>query len=824
MVYGRGRFLRNVVRLGIALAFLAVPFVGCPDGVYAFNQSPQIPLFQTTLRGVGPGAIPVAAPGANPAPVTGVMHYDIDISQFTDQILPPTVYDSNNQPYASSVTTLWGYNPVNPLGGGIQPQKHLGGIIVGKGRNPNDPMDKNVPIQITFRNRLNVSKHILPVDTTQQEPGDVFNATAVHLHGGLVPWISDGGPFDFFTPTGAHGLSFLNNDVLNPQALPGQAEYYYPLNQSARFMWYHDHAHGVTRLNAYAGIASGMLIRDKFEANLVATKGLPPYIETSVLGGKTVQELPIVIQDKIFVDAANIAANDQGWSGMVQPAAAAPGSLWYAHTYEVNQQDGTGRWDQFPGAPTPPDPSVVPEFFGDTMLVNGTVYPEATVQARRYRLRFLNACNARFVNLQLYIADDSPEGITLDQRATVPDGNGGTIPNPNYGHPTNTPFANAATGDSSWLQIGTEGGFLSKPTKVPSNQPFGFKGTYQPDPNTGQTDPSKVLKSLIVAPAERPDVIVDFKNASGTKVVLYNDAPAPFPVGDDRNDYFPGWNTLGADGTIATAGLFGVGNPVNQTTQPGNGPNTRVLMRFNVVAATGPADPQLGITTSTDLTKGIDPSLNPWGATSTPGVFKRFLTLNEYFDDFGRLIQIIGDQGAPYGSPLIGSATYLGYGPTGATQSVGSTEENVTAGTTEIWEIYNTTGDVHPMHFHLVNVQLINRQLFTGDPASQIPVVLGDLLAADPNEQGWKETVPMYPGTVTRVIMKFDVQGAKIVGKNLKPVTYPQGNKTNQFGIAGGNPPVSPRTGGYEYVWHCHILEHEEHDMMHTLVVKGVRD
>ncbi len=100
-----------------------------------------------------------------------------------------------------------------------------------------------------------------------------------------------------------------------------------------------------------------------------------------------------------------------------------------------------------------PDPSAIPEFFGDTMLVNGTVFPEAKVEARRYRLRLLNACNARFLNLQLYVDDGSPDGITLK-----PDGT-----------PRNNPFMNAATQDPSFLQIGTEGGFLAHPVKVPSN-------------------------------------------------------------------------------------------------------------------------------------------------------------------------------------------------------------------------------------------------------------------------------------------------------------------------------------------------------------------
>ena len=75
----------------------------------------------------------------------------------------------------------------------------------------------------------------------------------------------------------------------------------------------------------------------------------------------------------------------------------------------------------------------------------------------------------------------------------------------------------------------------------------------------------------------------------------------------------------------------------------------------------------------------------------------------------------------------------------------------------------------------------------------------------------------MYPGTVTRVIMKFD----------LPPIVDSKGSPVNtkeirgfQLPIKNGQPPDSPRTGGDEYVWHCHILEHEEHDMMHALVVK----
>jgi len=743
------------------LVALALLWVFSENVAQAFYQSPPIPLFGTQLRGVGPDQISVAAPDPFPAPVTKVIHYTINIDQFTDQIVPTST--------GLGQTILWGYNPAVPLFPGSQ--KHLGGIIIGH---------KGVPIQITFTNNLpNLSP--IPIDTTIPGANQDQNRAAVHLHGGHVPWISDGGPFDWFTSDGRHGMSFLNN-VLNPGARINQAEYYYPLDQSARFLWYHDHAWGITRTNAYAGVASALLLRDNFEKSLVLYRGLPDYIEN---GGF---ELPIIVQDKIFV-GKDITNADPSWTGPK-----APGSLWYAHTYEANQADGTGRWDLGPILTIyPPDPSVVPESFGDTMLVNGTTYPETTVQARRYRLRLLNACNARFLNLQLYIADKTLNGITLDSN----------------GVPTNAPFINAATGSASFLQLGTESGFLANPAIVSSSQPMTFlPGAI--DPNTGQTDPRLIKQSLLMAPAERTDVIVDFSSVKpGTNVILYTDAPSPFPSGDDRNDYFPGYNC----GT----GLFGIGNPVNCNTKPGYGPNTRVLMRFKVVAAANPGAPcpdsKLKISTGTDLTPGIDPLLVPPGSTTPPkGVFKRFLTLNEAFDEYGRLIQIIGDAKAPYGSPYVVAANFS---PNPPGLNVGATEQNVFRGTREVWEIYNTTGDVHPMHFHLVDVQIINRQMFDESAFPGTITFTSPVIPPAPNEIGHKETVRMYPGTVTRVIMKFEVP--RITDPHGNPIT--KISKPLSKSIIAGYPPLSPRTGGFEYVWHCHILEHEEHDMMHAVVV-----
>jgi spore coat protein A len=687
----RRQFLKVTAAAGVALA---VPWYFDTRSALAFYQSTGLQKFAQPLRGVGPTGIPVAAPDAFPAPVTGVTHYSLTIGQFTDQLHP-----------SFGPTTLWGYKPAVALGG-AQPQRHLGGIIVAQ---------RGSAIQITFTNTL-PSKHILPVDTSANFPDAAQrqNATATHLHGGFVPWISDGGPFSWFTPDGQYGPSVQSAagniyQLLNPGLQAGQAEYYYPNNQSARLVWYHDHAHDITRLNAYAGIASAYLIRDSFEANL-RNLGLPDFVEN---GGR---EIPIVIQDKIFV-GSDILAKDPTW-----PGPTGVGSLWYPHTYEPD------RWELSDDHPLglPPDPSIVAEMFGDTILANGTVYPEATVEARRYRLRLLNACQARFLNLQLYVDDGSPDGITLSPKTFNPSNSQGP----------------------DFLILGTEGGFLPKPVLVPSNLTFSAR---------------TLTGSLVTGPAERWDLIVDFSGFEGKKIILYNDAPAPFPGGVPVNDYF-------------------LGNPNNPTQpKPGSGPNTRQIMRFHVVPATS-KDPNLKITTKTDLTAGNDPLLVPSGITALPpGVPVRQLTLNETFDGYGRLIQLLGTN-----VPVNG-----GFGRAYEDPAT----ETPTAGSTEVWQIANLTGDTHPIHFHLVNVQIISRQAFDTNNYNGTPVYTGPRRAPAAYESGWKETVKMNPGEVTTVIMKF----------NLPTVPF--------------TVPSSPRTGGNEYVWHCHILEHEEHDMMRPLIV-----
>ena len=211
-------------------------------------------------------------------------------------------------------------------------------------------------------------------------------------------------------------------------------------------------------------------------------------------------------------------------------------------------------------------------------------------------------------------------------------------------------------------------------------------------------------------------------------------------------------------------------------------------MQFRVKARSGVADPpQMSLlekaalqglgapvvqTTATNIFPPIAPLVPPPGPP-------RQLALYENFDAYGRLQQMLGDL----------------TGPTAYTANDGQV---VAAGSTEVWEIYNTTGDTHPMHFHLVNVQVLGRATFNPADFS----ITSAFRPPDNNERGWKETVRMNPGEVIRVIMKFDLP--------ITPFVVPFSPRLQEpaYGI-----------NAYEYVWHCHILEHEEHDMMHALTV-----
>ena len=191
-------------------------------------------------------------------------------------------------------------------------------------------------------------------------PGRV-DRIAVHLHGGLVHWNSDGGPFAWFSNASQANGGFVHgSSFLNPGAF-GSATYDYPNDQSARFLWYHDHAYGITRLNAYSGIASAYLITDDAETALV-NSGVLPNIPGYPLG------IPLILQDKTFFDPGSDPHYPVG--------GAAKGDLWYPWKYEATPPQGhkSGHWDLDPAITSTdglPPISCIPESFSDTILVNG---------------------------------------------------------------------------------------------------------------------------------------------------------------------------------------------------------------------------------------------------------------------------------------------------------------------------------------------------------------------------------------------------------------------------------------------------------------------
>lgn len=207
---------------------------------------------------------------------------------------------------------------------------------------PTFEVKKDKPIYVKWKNKL-PKKHFLPIDTTIH--GASHNPevrTVVHLHGSPSAPASDGHPEAWFTKNfGQTGPEFVTKT------------YKYPNRERATTLWYHDHALGITRLNVYAGLAGLYLIRDEEEKALPLPKGK--------------YEVPLIVQDKSF------------------------------------NPDGSLFYPAQPSNPSPdlPFPSIVPGFFGETIVVNGKVWPYLNVEPRKYRFRIVNASNSRAYQFQL---------------------------------------------------------------------------------------------------------------------------------------------------------------------------------------------------------------------------------------------------------------------------------------------------------------------------------------------------------------------------------------------------------------------------------------
>lgn len=928
-----GTLVKPTLQVG-ADGYLIPDYFGDANWAY----SPPMRKFIDAMPGLGEASqnalgqyIPIAVP--DKVTFLGSDYYEIAVVEYEEQMhsnLPATT----NRGYVqlSTAQVPGKHIPLSYLDGtpilkgdgtrayAVDDPHYLGPAILS---------DSAYPVRIKFYNLLPIGTKgdlFIPVDTTVMGAGEgpdmnagnyTENRSNIHLHGNNTIWISDGTPQQWITPSGEatsypEGVSVVGvpdmPDVSD--ARDGTTTLYYTNAQSARLMFYHDHSYGITRLNVYAGEAAPFLIQDDVEKDLINgtnITGVNPLLKSYLPGVGT----PLVIQDRTFVDAATIMSTDPTWVWGTNtytpgvPYTPTTGDLWYPHVYMPAQNpfmsggaNPFGRWMYGPWfyPPTnipfglvanpystpnldPADPNYRPpvmpgtplvsapgESFMDTPLVNGTAYPYLEVDPTAYRFRILNAANDRFFNLMFYVADDSylpgdPGYLTevkmIPSTTALPTHLEQIMPDPAYAGP-------------DWIQIGTEGGFLPKPVVIPS-QPttWNLVGTAF---NFGVVD----QHSLLLGAAERADVIVDFSKFAGKTLILYNDAPAPYPANDPRYDYYtnnPDQTSMGgAPSTLA-----------------GFGPNTRTIMQIRVSGTVGEVLPAYDVdalmavfakgaipaTATTDANTGVfatdqEAIIVPQAAyNSAYGVdnlpaddnsayvqldesSKTFRPIDEngimqtnsvtlplepkamhdemsgVYDEYGRMSGMLG-----LTSPIANSinAPFIAYGyaspPVDLLKATDADLSTTQIGTlpdgTQIWQITHNGVDTHPIHVHLFNGQLINRVAWDGA-----------LMPPDDNELGWKETfrvnpleqivIALRPKIPTAAQIPFDVPNSI----RLLDPTMPEGAVLKEPPPEGWFTPGGIKLNqilnhyvnfGWEYVYHCHILSHEEMDMMHTMAV-----
>jgi len=584
-----------------------------------------------------------------------------------------------------------------------------------------------------------------------------------HLHGAHVMGHSDGYPEAWWLPAGVDPALYTTKGTLfddstggNPGNL-GYADYSYLNEQPATTLWYHDHSLGMTRANVYAGPAGFWLVRGDYTAADgtvipdAVDDGTTPALDDGILPGpapvatdtlaqlntpgdsvrQAIREIPIVIQDRSFN---------------------ATGDLFYPA--------GRTVFDALAG-PYAPNSDIAPiwnpETVFNTMVVNGTTWPTLTVAPDRYRLRLLNGCNSRFLNLSMFVVIKDK---MKSNKHKLDDKVGAEVP---------------------FFQIGGDQGFLPEVVMIQT-------GSATPLPGTGIIPvlvPTNPQQALLMGLAERADVIVDFSAfAPGTIIRMYNTAPdAPFG----------GFPDVPADpSTTGQVMEFVVNGPANATpfTPPANlklnfenvnsapaSTVTRALSLNEEESAQSCVSVKPNGTITTLFTTIADDPLFLANCTAAGGVPQapRAALLGTF------------DTTANVGIPLLWTDKTGTSTPATVTMADGTTRtvnvtENPTAGTTETWEFYNLTVDGHPIHMHLVRFAVVDREALTLDPLTGAVLGLsGVKRAPEQNERGFKDTVIAYPGDVTRVKATFPLAGL--------------------------------------YVWHCHILEHEDNEMMRPYVV-----
>jgi len=778
-------------------------------------------------------------------------NYYIAVRQFQQQILPGGIWDTlGGTAYGLPATKVWSYGPAADPTPAIAPdalsQFNYPAYTIETV--PTAPFGSGSPVNVRWTNELvadpdncfdpdgtrkvappagacNFIPHFLPVDQTLHwanppardcrmgDPNRTDCATdnpnlytgpvpiVTHVHGSHVDPESDGYPEAWWLPNAdgipagyaMHGGLFADAPGTNMGNV-GYADYSYRNDQAAATLWYHDHSLGMTRSNVYAGPAGFWLVRGgTYDGGTVGAMGPPavlpgpaPVAGQAVLDlnnpvnpiRQSIREIPIVIQDRSFN---------------------ADGSLFYpdnrAFFEGLNVKGTVGTVnEQFPGAgelriPFVPGSDIAPiwnpEAFFNVMVVNGVSWPTLEVAPALYRFRLLDGCNSRFLNLALKKGGMGAKDV---------------------------PF----------YQIGAEQGFLRQVVRIETGSatPLPGNGFDVCPGNAGTkgmakncvppiaTDPQQ---ALLMGPAERADVLVDFRGlVDGDIVRMINTAPdAPFG----------GFPVVPADpATTGQVMQFVVNSALLQPNDALTTPPTNLALNF---------EPALGATNKTrqvslnegeseelcvvvDLAGNVVPAVNslddpvlptslepgtgvPCYDTTDMAVIgvpfapkEALLGTVDCVDAMGVFLHqstpdtpcVTAAGEVPVGNPLkwtaIGEGDQRWFNVNVSPEPVSVwVTENPDLGAIEEWEIYNFTADAHPIHQHLVRFEIVSRQPLPGG------VAVSSVL--QPWESGFKDMVIAYPGEITTIKSHFDIEGL--------------------------------------YVWHCHIVEHEDNEMMRPYFV-----
>ena len=765
------------VRLSASLGACLLCAAGCgqapdPGDATGVTTQASVRTPQTLLDGNTVPKFVDQLPTFNGRRINGTTTLNVNMQEFQQRILPASVYAGRPAPFNAG-TFLWGYNinntgpsfparTIESVRGTATTARYTNGLANTRLQSlltVDQSLHWADPLGTTARNNC-VNGAPLAAACTRPYAGPI--PAVVHLHGAEVLSQFDGHPEAWFTPGLAQrGRGFFGNT------------YNYVNTQEATTLWIHDRSLGVVRENVYAGLAGFYLIRDNRDtgaANNPITLPSGP------------QEVELMLADKQFDTNGQLYFPDSDQAGSLN------------------------------GGPGNPDihPYWIPEFFGDVITVNGKSWPVMDVQPRRYRFRVLNGSNARFYSMQLF----NQQGVDMHQNGPV--------------------------GPAIW-QIGSDGGFFNNPVMLtnPANGNHACDGLNNADAGNvlgGANDVQAGKKCLFLAPAERADVIIDFGGQAGKTFTMKNFAVIPFPSGGPVGFGAP---DATSDGLVMQ---FRVNQPlqgVDTSFNPaGAHPALRAAPIVNVKPANGRGDKlrQLILVEEEGLTLAVDAPGSPDGDG----------------EPVESLINNTKWNGNREGSTIVvPGSTSNGRGD--------SATETPRVGSTEVWEVANITGDAHPIHIHLIQFQVISRQPFDvttyltdwiasfpggtfngntfapgvyipgfGPPHNYVtPNTAGAVggndnfgaakyinqgscaggvcpsRAPDPSDAGWKDTIKMFPGEITRIALRWAPQNVAAGG-----VTAGQ----NRFSF-------DPTTGGAGYVEHCHILDHEDNEFMRPLLI-----